>query len=218
MKAPDGTVRPVPANQVAHYKSRGATVVAGGEDNGRVAQIVKAWQSGTTPAKKDVPAATQWLTDHGQPIPQPLTPTAQTVVVATQPVLDQVGQLLGDIDKMRLGDKNTPGYLAWDRAKYAMGMSSPEGSLGKDIAGLSLGSVVEAAAALKGATRSLNALKIALEHTPNVWVDSPKLIKEKLQTIQKRLEDVIHDAKVEGVKGYSPGSGGVVVGAGGAEE
>ena len=44
-----------------------------------------------------------------------------------------------------------------------------------------------------------------MQHTPNVWTDSPALIKSKLDTIQKRLTDVIGDAYTYGHKGgYVP--------------
>jgi hypothetical protein len=129
-----------------------------------------------------------------------LTTQAQTVLEATSPVVEQVDRLLGDIKNLKLEGNNTPGYLSWARMKYGLGISSPEGTLGKDIAGLSLGSVVEAASVLKGASRSLAALKVAFEHTPNPWKDSPQLMAEKLKTIRERLQDVINDAQKYGQK------------------
>ena len=129
-----------------------------------------------------------------------LNPQAQKVITTTQPVLDQVDRLLGDIDRLNLGDNNTSGYLFSSRLKYSFGKASPEGSLANDIAGLSLGSVVEAASALQGSSRSMQALKKALVHTPNPWVDSPKLIKEKLSTIKDRLSDIVQDANQYGRK------------------
>jgi hypothetical protein len=129
-----------------------------------------------------------------------LSPPAIKVITTTQPVLDQVDRLLGDIDRLKLGDNNSSGYLFTSRLKYSMGKASPEGTLANDIAGLSLGSVVEAASALQGSSRSIQALKKALVHTPNPWVDSPKLIREKLQTIKDRLNDVVEDANKYGRK------------------
>lgn len=129
-----------------------------------------------------------------------LSPPAEKVIYTTTPVIQQVDRLLADIDRLKLGDNNTSGYLFTSRLKYKFGKASPEGSLGADIAGLSLGSVVEAASALQGSSRSIQALKKALEHAPNPWVDSPKLIKEKLNTIRERLNDVIDDANKLGRK------------------
>lgn len=136
-----------------------------------------------------------------------LNAQAQKVITTTQPVLDQVDRLLGDIDKLNLGDNNDSGYLFGSRLKYSLGKASPEGTLASDIAGLSLGSVVEAASALQGSSRSIQALKKALVHTPNPWVDSPKLIKEKLNTIKDRLHDVVADANEYGRKRQPSTSG-----------
>lgn len=174
---------------------------------GRLASMAQDWaENGTVPSAKDKPQVEKYMRDNGMQAQVPLIPAAQNTIVAAQPVLDQVDKLIGDIDALKIGDNNTPGYLFGSRLKYAAGMSSPEGSLGKDIAGLSLGSVVEAASVLKGSSRSVLALKKALEHTPNPWKDSPKLMKEKLKTIQDRLKDVVADAYKYGKKG-APGSG-----------
>jgi hypothetical protein len=129
-----------------------------------------------------------------------LSPAAQTVLIRTTPVLNQVDSLIGDIKDMKLEKNNTAGYLFGARAKYALGMASPEGTLAHDIAGLSLGSVVEAASALQGSSRSIQALRKALVHTPNPWRDSPALIYEKLTTIRQRLQDIVNDAQRYGSK------------------
>jgi hypothetical protein len=113
-----------------------------------------------------------------------------TMIEKIDPVLSQVKRLRGDIEQLGLTKVNTPAYLAKDRAMYALGMASPEGTLGNDIAGLSLGSLVEAASALAGASRAMPALKTAMEHTPKAWIDSPALIYQKLGEIERRLEDM----------------------------
>lgn len=137
-----------------------------------------------------------------------LSASAQTAIQTALPVQKQIEGLIEDIDNLKLDKNNTPGYLLPARLKYAMGVASPEGDLGRDIAGLSLGSVIEAASVLKGSSRSIQALKIALQHTPNAWVDSPQLIREKLQTIHDRFEDVIQSAKEYGTKSGLPNTGG----------
>lgn len=136
-----------------------------------------------------------------------LTPQSQQVLTRTEPILQQSSKLISDIDRLGLDKNNTPGYLALARAKYGVGIKSPEGSLGNDIAGLSLGSIVEATAALNaqgGGSRALPALMKALQHTPNPWVDSPALIREKLQTINARLQDVVNEINAKGTKHYRP--------------
>lgn len=126
-------------------------------------------------------------------------PAAQTTALTQiQPVLTETDRLLNRITELGLQNNNTPGYLAASRLKYAMGIAAPEGELGANIADLSLGSLVEATSALRGSSRSLPALKIALEHTPNAWRDSPKMMYEKLSNIKRRLQDVVNEAKSGG--------------------
>ena len=72
-------------------------------------------------------------------------------------------------------------------------------SLGANIAGLSLGSVREAAAALQGTSRAYPALQKAFEHTPNVWVDSPQLMHTKLKEIQTALQNMVTEQRRGGL-------------------
>jgi hypothetical protein len=134
-------------------------------------------------------------------------PAASLKVVTTaQPVMDQATKLIQNIDSYGLANNNTSGYLAKDYLAYKAGHAAPAGTLANDIAGLSLGSVVEAAAALSGSSRSIQALKLALVHTPNPWIDSPKLLREKLVTINDRLQDVVNEAKTAGQGAPKTGS------------
>jgi hypothetical protein len=175
---------------------------------GGLAAMAEDWvNNGIVPQAKDKRQVEMYMKAHGQEAPVTLIPEAQKTIIAASPVMDQINGLLKDIDDLKLGDNNKSAYLLPARAEYALGHASPEGSLGKDIAGLSLGSVVEAASVLKGTSRSVLALKKALEHTPNPWIDSPKLMKEKLQTIQARLKDVMDDAYKYGKKGAAVGYG-----------
>lgn len=119
-----------------------------------------------------------------------LPPASIAMILKVDPVIKQVDRLMGDIEKLKLTNNNQPAYLLGSRAKYALGMASPENTLGHDIAGLSLGSLVEAASALAGASRAMPALDIAMEHTPKVWKDSPKQIYTKLKEIRQRLSDM----------------------------
>lgn len=128
-----------------------------------------------------------------------LSAQGQKVLMSTTPVVQQLDRMLADIDKYELGDNNTPGYLTGPYIEYKFGRVSPK-PLAEDIAGLSLGSVIEAASTLQGSSRSISALKIALQHTPDPKIDSPKMIKSKLTEIRKRLQDVINDAKIYGRK------------------
>src|SRR5260370_1082961 len=106
---------------------------------GKRPRIPKSWVRPTNPAKGGPRTA-----KTGSPAAKPktaksdvigskdtglLTPQAQKVLMTTQPVLDQVDRLLGDIDRLKLGNNNTPGYLFGSRLKYGVGMASDEGSL-----------------------------------------------------------------------------------------
>lgn len=145
-------------------------------------------------------AITDYAMSGGANLNAQLGPGAENTISATQPILDQANKMIGDIERLGLQKNNTPFYLAPARSKYALGMASPEGTLGSDIAGLSLGSVVEAASALKGSSRAIQALQIAMQHTPNAWTDSPMQIHQKLTTIRDRLEDIVNYAKQYGTK------------------
>lgn len=120
------------------------------------------------------------------------------VITTTQPVLDQTQRMIDRIDKLGLANDNTSGYLAKDYLQYKLGKATDPGTLGNDIAALSLSSVVDATSALQGGSRALPALRLAMVHTPNPWIDSPKLLREKLVTIQSRLQDIVNEAKSAG--------------------
>jgi len=168
---------------------------------GRVAAMAQDWATyGNVPSAKDRPQVEKYMREHNmQPMPELTTQAAQLVETA-EPIVDEVDRLVADIDRLGLAKNNTPGYLLKERAKYAMGIASPEGTLGHDIAALSLGRVVEAAAALKGASRSLHAFTEAEEHTPNTWKDSPAQLRDKLLNIKQRMQDGIKYARLEGRK------------------
>lgn len=165
-------------------------------------QLGKIYKGKVNEAK--LKAVTDYAYSKGLNTNAPQTATAQGIIMKTTPVLDQVDRMTQDIDRLKLGGNNTPGYLASSRLKYSLGIASPEGSLGKDIAGLSLGSVVEAASALGGSSRAFQALQLALQHTPNPWVDSPQMIKGKLTEIRARLQDIVDEAKQNGTKSGLP--------------
>ena len=124
---------------------------------------------------KEEAVVRRWMTAQKPPLqPAPpntgeLTPQAQQVLTRTQPVLDQIGRIKADIENLGLTKNNTPAWVPGSplflaTAQYKLGVDSPQGTLGKDIADLSLGSLVEATSALNaqgGGSRSLPALMIA---------------------------------------------------------
>ncbi len=131
---------------------------------------------------------------------RPLQSWAQQTVVQTQDRLQQVQRLKQKIEDLKLQDNNQPGFLATSRLGYAMGMTSDEGSLAAEISNIELQRVVNAATILKGSSRAYAALSQAMVHTPNAWVDSPKLMYQKLGTIESNLNDMQRDAIQYGQK------------------
>lgn len=139
-------------------------------------------------------------------------PNAQLSSVASQQVATAQSQidinkpLIELIDQLGLKENNSPGYLMWSRMKYGAGRGTP-GGLADEIANLELTKVTSAANALKGSSRAWAALSLALQHTPNVWVDSPAMIRRKLETIDQRLQAVIEEQRRFGTKSGLPSRG-----------
>jgi hypothetical protein len=134
---------------------------------------------------------------------RPLNSWAQQTVVQTQDRLSQVDELMKKLEPLK--DNNQAGYLAMDRLGYAMGMGGENGKLAAEISNIELQRVVNAAQILKGSSRSWGALQAAMIHTPDAWKDSPQLMYQKLQTIQKNLQDMQTDAIQYGQKGQRSG-------------
>lgn len=128
-----------------------------------------------------------------------LTGTAAQNVVTAQAQIDINQPLIELIDRLGLKNNNSMGYLAWARLKYGAGKGTP-GGLADEIANLELTKVTSAANAMKGSSRAWAALSLALQHTPNVWVDSPFQIRKKLETIDQRLQAVIDEQRRFGTK------------------
>jgi hypothetical protein len=131
-----------------------------------------------------------------------LSPKAQQVLMETEPTLQQVDQLIAKLEPLK--DNNTS-RLTISRIGYALGHASPEGSLADDISKLELDRVVAGARILKGSSRAYQALELAMKHAPNSWVDTPKLMYNKLTNIRQNLADVENDAKSLGKTKLSTG-------------
>jgi hypothetical protein len=127
-----------------------------------------------------------------------LNPHAQQVLMETAPIKDQIENLISQFEATK-GD-NTPGAHSVDRAKYAVGISSQRGNAADQIAQLELTRVAGAARVLKGSSRAIQALHLAMNHLPNVWVDSDKLIYDKLTNLHEALGQIENEAYVYGKK------------------
>jgi hypothetical protein len=127
-----------------------------------------------------------------------LGPTAQKTLMETAPVHDQIQDLMQQFDATK--NDNTPFKHAADRAKYAVGISSQAGDAADTIAKLELTRVQGAARVLKGSSRAVQALNLAMKHLPNVWVDSDKLIHDKLSNLDDALQQIEDAAYTYGKK------------------
>lgn len=140
-----------------------------------------------------------------------LSPVAQRTLIQTEPVVNQarkLEQIFEDHPELKTND--TPGYLLLPYIAYRLGYAT-DGALEEEIAGLSLGSVIEAASALQGTSRSISALRLAMIHTPNAKLDSPEQIYRKLHNdIIPRLDEIVDAAHKYGRKratsDYGPNS------------
>lgn len=130
-----------------------------------------------------------------------LSAAGQKVLMTTEPVVNQARKLEKIFeDHPELKDNDQAGYLLMPYILYRLGYAS-DGALESEIAGLSLGSVIEAASVLQGTSRSISALRLAMVHTPNAKLDSPQQIYRKLHNdIIPRLDDVMEAAKKYGRK------------------
>jgi hypothetical protein len=152
--------------------------------------------TGATPKTNKYAMATGATKDTGV-----LSPAGEKVLMTTEPVVNQAKKLEKIFeDNPWLKDNDQAGYLLLPYIAYRLGYAT-DGALEQEIAGLSLGSVIEAASVLQGTSRAVSALQMAMVHTPNAKVDSPKQIYRKLhQDIIPRLEDVMTAANKYGRK------------------
>lgn len=119
-------------------------------------------------------------------VPVPLSEGAKSLISESDKILDQIRGIKEKIANVK--DNDTPLYYAKDVGKYKMGMAGANDTGGL-IADLSLNSVVGAARILKSSSKARETFERALEHTPSAWKDSPKLISQKLDNIERNLLD-----------------------------
>ena len=114
-----------------------------------------------------------------------LTPNGQKAVAESEPVLDQVNRAMAMLESTK--NENTPLAEALPRLGYSVGIAT---DVSKLINNLELGKVIGASRVLKGGSRALPALELAMKHLPIVEKDSAKLMYEKLQNVKQNLEDI----------------------------
>jgi hypothetical protein len=178
---------------MAHSGGRGG-VSPGADDGAKIwADNIKAGRAKIEQVPKEL--KTSVMREMGVEAPRPLSSTAARVVSEIDPTLKQIQRLKAKLEPLK--DNDTPGYFLPDRVAYAAGRA---GTMGGDIADLSMAGVSGAARILKGTSRAKAIFNRALEHTPNVWVDSPKNAYEKLSRMEANISDGRNAAVEEGDK------------------
>ncbi len=120
----------------------------------------------------------------------PLTPGAQKVMEETQPVLDMMQRVEKMLEPFK--DSKMPASTLLPRIAYSLGYGGDTGAL---LSALELSRITQAAAVLKGSgSRARQILERAMVHTPNAWVDSPKLMMDKLKNIEVNIQAIQHAA------------------------
>lgn len=122
----------------------------------------------------------------GEHPPVPLTPAGQTSISQTVPLLQMVKRLQDGLKPYR--DSNTPLGTAADRLLYGAGIATDASG---NIANAELLKVLGAARVMRGTSRAINALELAMEHLPNIKRDSGKLMWEKLNNLEQNLNDIV---------------------------
>jgi hypothetical protein len=135
--------------------------------------------------------------------PIALKPQFQTMVAQIDPVLERIAAIKQQLDPIK--EINTSAYFLPQRIQYSLGRDAGTAGL---IADLSLSSIQQAAGLLKGSSRAYQIFRKAMDHTPNTWVDSPKMIYNKLNKIETYLRNTkaaaFTEGAISGVSGAQP--------------
>lgn len=131
-----------------------------------------------------------------------LNPHAQQVLMETNPRIDQMNELLAKLAPKKDDDSPAP-YLT-DRLAYAAGHAGPD-NVAQQIADLELGKIQTSAALAKGNSRNYQFIQDIYKHQPNLYLDSNKLLYEKLTNIRDNMQRIADGAVKYGNKqGITP--------------
>lgn len=153
------------------------------------------------PTGRDGAAVQQYMAEHGMQVPSPMTAAGQKDMAQIDPLILEVQELKQRLEQAGLQNNDSHMVLPGAYAKYRIGFDTPYNDL---FTGLSFESLRSAAAALKGSgSRAYPILSKALVHTPNLPIDTPKNIYEKLKEIEKILyqsrNSILADERKSGV-------------------
>lgn len=131
-----------------------------------------------------------------------LNPHAQQVLMETNPRIDQMNELLARLEPNKNDDSAAP-YLQ-DRLLYSAGHAGKD-NIAQQIADLELGKIQTSAALAKGNSRNYQFIQDIYKHQPNLYLDSNKLLYEKLTNIRDNMQRIADGAVKYGNKqGITP--------------
>jgi len=171
-----------------------------------IKQRAKAVADGSQPMPTDARtsgAVQQYMAEHNLQLPTPMTAAGQAAMAQVDPVLQEVQDLKKFLQDNKLEGNTQRAFFAPKFLNYRAGGDTPYNEF---FTGASFESLRSAASALKGSnSRAMPILNKALVHTPNLWLDSPKNIYEKLDAVEKILNQskasILADEKKSGVVG-----------------
>lgn len=123
---------------------------------------------------------------------------AGSVVQATS-TQDSVRRLMGILAPYK--DDNAPFGSFMKQMEYKVGRAQTD-AIGQELAGINLSGLQQAASVLKsmGGVRAVQALNLALAHTPDPTKDSVMLMYQKMQNIDRSIATFLSDADKYGRK------------------
>lgn len=112
---------------------------------------------------------------------------------------DSVRRLMGILKPYNTDNQPFGNFLKQFEYKYGKAQSD---TLGQELAGINLSGLQQAASVLKqmGGVRAVQALNLALAHTPDPTKDSTALMYQKMQNIDRALATYLKDADKYGRK------------------
>jgi len=138
----------------------------------------------------------KFLAKLGEPFPIPLSPAAQKSIATFEPVLDQLKHLKAELAP--LANDTSPGSMFLPRAQYALGYDGDNN--GGIISMGEIERIRSAARIMNGLSGAASTLAEAQIHTPNFWLDSGKLMNDKLDRMIVTLDQQLNSFRKYGAK------------------
>ncbi len=206
---PAPTVTAAPRTAVPKKTSGNITAPGGAADHSVIAQNYNDWIAGKAQlTEKEQTAARDYAGKHGLPTPDMLSPSGQKAIANLQPILDEIQhakQLLKDKGLDTMDETQSKLELGKAYGKYAY--FKVDDPLAKAISDLSFDSLRSVGQALQGTgSRAYPIFVRGLEHTPVIGLnsDSGKLMYDKLDGMERRVQEALDAARTETKSGVVP--------------